>query len=115
MDLLPYLTGENKDAPHATGLFWRYGRKHAAHKGDWKLTDQGDGAKLYNLAADIGEKNDLAAKELAKVQELQAAYDKWNERNIPAKWGGEGKHGKRKPAKKPTAVEQQAYLAEDDP
>ena len=116
VDLLPYLTGERKDAPHSTGLFWRYGSKHAAHLGDWKLTDQGDGPKLYNLAADIGEKNDLSAKEPAKVKELKVAYDQWNAHNIPAKWGGEGKHhGKKKSAEKITAEETRAFLAEDDP
>ena len=94
VNLLPYLTGDNKEAPH-TALFWRYGKKHAVRMGDWKLTDQGDGAKLYNLAADIGEKNDLAAKEPGKLKELAAAYEEWNAKNIGAADGGKGKRGKR--------------------
>ncbi len=55
-------------------------------KGDWKLTDLGNGPKLFNLASDIGEKHDLAAKNLAKVQELEADYKVWNAKNIDARW-----------------------------
>ena len=70
--------------------------------GDWKLVKgvgskgvggierQGkastDGAELYNLAADIGEKNNLAEKEPAKFKELVAAWDKWNSELVDPKW-----------------------------
>ena len=60
LNLLPYLTGENTGAPHEA-LFWRYGGKRAVRMGDWKITDDGDGPKLYNLAKDIAEKHDLRA------------------------------------------------------
>ena len=83
--------------------------------GDWKLTDQGDGAKLYNLANDIAEKNDLSGKEPDKLKELQAAYDKWNAKNIPAKWGGEGKAGKKPAAPPLSAEEKHAFFMENDP
>jgi arylsulfatase A-like enzyme len=94
VNLLPYLTGKNKGAPHPA-LFWRAGKKRAVRLGDWKLTDQGDGAKLYNLAADIGETNDLAAKEPGKLKELSAAYEKWNARNVASSRDGKGKRGKK--------------------
>jgi arylsulfatase A-like enzyme len=93
VNLLPYLTGGNAEAPHAA-LFWRYGKKRAVRLGDWKLTDQGDGAKLYNLAADIGEKDDLAAKEPGRLKELAAAYEQWNAKNAGAAHGGKGNVGK---------------------
>ena len=85
VNLLPYLTGEKAGAPHQA-LFWRFGRQRAVRAGDWKLTDMGEGAKLFNLVQDIGEKNDLAAKEPAKLQELEAAYKEWNSQNIEARW-----------------------------
>lgn len=90
VNLLPYLSGERKDPPHEA-LFWRYGAKRAVRMGDWKLADQGDGAKLYNLAADIGEKTNLSLKDLEKLKALESAYAKWNAQNIPAKFGHSGK------------------------
>lgn len=87
VNLLPYLTGEKEGSPHEA-LFWRFGWQHAVRKGDWKLTNMGENTMLFNLAADIGETTDLAAKEPAKVAELEAAYKEWDASNVPAKWGG---------------------------
>jgi uncharacterized sulfatase len=82
VNLLPYLNGEKSGAPHDV-LCWRYLNRRAIRMGDWKLTDDDStGFKLYNLANDIAETNDLSAKEPAKMKELQAAYDDWNSRNI---------------------------------
>ena len=116
VNLLPYLATKQMAAaqPHDT-LCWRYGRKHAVRMGDWKLTDQGDGAKLYNIASDIGEKTDLAGKNPEKLSELQAAYEKWNAHNIPAKWGGEGRPGRRATTGTTSAGEKLAFLMENDP
>jgi arylsulfatase A-like enzyme len=85
VNLLSYLTGENQNAPHQA-LFWRFGIQRAVRKGDWKLTDLGNGPKLFNLATDIGEKSDLAATNSAKIQELEADYKAWNAMNIDARW-----------------------------
>jgi arylsulfatase A-like enzyme len=114
VNLLPSLAGGTADAP-ARSLFWRYGAKRAVRTGDWKLTDQGDGPRLYNLAADIGEKNDLSAKEPGKVRELLAAYEKWNALNVPPKWGhaGKGPPSKKTEPAAPPAVEA-AFQQEDD-
>jgi arylsulfatase A-like enzyme len=110
LNLMPYLTGEKPAPPHKS-LCWRYGKKHAIRMGDWKLTDEGDGAKLYDLAHDIGEKTDLAAKEPAKLKELEAAYDRWNAGNVSPRWGS-NKAGKKHKA---SAAENVAFLLEDDP
>jgi arylsulfatase A-like enzyme len=85
VNLLPYLTSEIPGAPHEA-LFWRFGAQRAVRKGDWKLTDMGNGPKLFNLTTDIGEKHDLAATNSAKLQELEADYKAWNAQNIDAKW-----------------------------
>jgi arylsulfatase A-like enzyme len=96
VNLLPFLMSETKTAPHDT-LYWRFGQQMAIRKGDWKLVkydanaDGGKGttaAKLYNLADDIGEKTDLAAKQPEKVKELQTAWDEWNKGNVAPLWGG---------------------------
>jgi hypothetical protein len=45
-------------------------------------------AKLYNLASDIGETQDLAAAMPEKVQQLQAQWDAWNATLVAPLWGG---------------------------
>ena len=100
VNLVPYLTGQEKGPPHET-LFWRFGRQWAVRRGDWKLVQQPGGPRrqaapqLFNLADDIGEKNDLAAKQPEKVKELQAAYDAWNAQLEKPRWGGGGRGGRR--------------------
>ncbi len=88
VNLLPFLTGENPGRPHEA-LFWRMGDKKAARLGDWKLVFDRDLAKpgLFNLAEDIGEKNDLAEKSPEKLKELQAALDAWEAQIEKPRWG----------------------------
>lgn len=85
VNLLPYLSGQKSDSPHS-GLYWRFGRQRAVRMGDWKLNDMGDGPRLFNLTSDIGEQTDLAAKEPAKLQELETAYAAWNKANVEPTW-----------------------------
>ncbi|NIM05629.1 MAG: sulfatase-like hydrolase/transferase, partial [Armatimonadetes bacterium] len=69
VNVLPYLKGEKGQAPHDR-LFWRICGKSGARVGDWKLVRNGDGTeKLFNLADDIGEKNDLSASNPEKLKE----------------------------------------------
>ena len=122
VDLLPYLAGENKSAPH-DALYWRFGEQMAVRQGDWKLvrydtnadTNAGkkapvSAAKLYDLANDLHEDKDLAAERPDKVKELQARWDEWNQANVKPLWGSGGgdndgpepgvtKKGKKKAAK----------------
>jgi arylsulfatase A-like enzyme len=104
VDLLSYLAGENVEAPHEA-LFWRFGPQMAIRQGDWKLVKYDpvvDGgkkgatdARLYNLAEDIGEEDNVIAEEPEKAQELQAAWDAWNKSNVPPLWGENGKAKKK--------------------
>ncbi|MFM7056377.1 MAG: sulfatase-like hydrolase/transferase [Planctomycetota bacterium] len=85
-DLVPFVTGQASGRPH-DHLFWRAGQQHAARVGDWKLVQERGGSdQLFNLADDIGETEDLANSEPAKLQELQAAYAAWDSRMLPAQW-----------------------------
>jgi len=80
VNLLPFLTSENKTRPHQT-LYWRFGEQMAIHHGDLKLVKArlgGPTPELYDLAADISEAKNLAAAQPEKVAELQAIWDKWN-------------------------------------
>jgi arylsulfatase A-like enzyme len=96
VNLLPYLNGEKPGTPH-DALYWRFGDQMAIRQGDWKLV-QYDGAvdgkrgtmsepKLYNLASDVGEEHDLIGRHPQRAELLQAAWDKWNESNVPPRWG----------------------------
>lgn len=127
VNLLPYVTGEKKDAPHQA-LYWRFGQQIAIRKGDWKLVkapgggvEGGEkagvattqGAQLYNLAKDIGEQNNLAEKEPEKFKELAADWDEWNKSNIPPKWApGRPRAGVAAAAKKPARAEASSASAE---
>src|SRR5262249_37413707 len=102
VNLLPYLEGKQATAPHDT-LYWRFGDQMAIRRGDWKLVRYGSNAtlaasemtpKLYNLAKDIGESNNLAAQEPERMKELQAAWDKWNAELARPLWGAGGKKEK---------------------
>ncbi|MFN9912242.1 MAG: hypothetical protein ACK53L_06645, partial [Pirellulaceae bacterium] len=87
VDLLPYLRGELTGRPHEA-LFWRAGDKYAVRLGDWKLVHEPMAGEtmLFNLAVDIGEQENLAEKEVAKLRELQLAFDQWASPMEPARW-----------------------------
>ena len=107
VNLLPHLRGEAAEPPHAA-LYWRDGGQMAVRVGDWKLVksspgkgQDGDGgeaaarrgkatvagATLFNLKDDGGEQTDLAAQHPEKVQELAAAWQKWNAELADPLWG----------------------------
>ena len=104
VDLLPYLGGDRTGPPHES-LYWRFGPQMAIRSGDWKLVRYDlnvDGvsgpnrvtpAKLYNLAADIGEASDLSAKMPEKVKELQEKWELWDRDNVAPLWGPIGPSG----------------------
>jgi hypothetical protein len=83
-NILPYLAGEQTGAPHER-LFWRAGggAKYAVREGDWKLVGgENGGTQLFNLAADVGERKDLAAAQPEVLARLREAYLDWNKDNI---------------------------------
>ena len=101
VNLLPFLAGEETGSPHEA-LYWRFGQQMAIRLGDYKLVRYDSNAdtltgarnqpvtaaKLYNLAADIGETKDLAAAMPDKIKELQSRWDAWNMANVKPLWGG---------------------------
>lgn len=92
VDLIPFVTGRAEGRPHEA-LFWRCrmrSNNYAARMGRWKFvhSTEGDAAPgpgqapardmLFNLVADIGEKNDLAPQHSEKLAELKARYEAWS-------------------------------------
>ena len=110
VNLLPHLLGENAAPPH-DALYWRFGPQKAIRKGNYKLVVARDMEaktqtpwQLYDLNADIGEKNDLAAAKPELVAELSKAWDEWNSKNMAPQWHGS-------PNEDPTAPEKPAAKA----
>lgn len=98
VNLLPFLT-KDSGTPHEV-LYWRFGAQHAIRKGDWKLMKGPEGTdQLFNLADDIGEKNDLYAKNPEKVKELSDLYEKWNSELATPLWKTQRVPKANKPAK----------------
>ena len=85
INLMPLLTGKMTEVPERT-LYWRVGQKNALRSGNWKLIRDGKEWQLYDLAQDIGETTNLAAKEPARVQQLSSLWDKWNAEQIEPLW-----------------------------
>ena len=88
VNLMPYLTGANAARPHEK-LFWRFGDQWAIRKGEWKLVvSRSDKLqpRLINLAEDIGEANDLTAKNPEKAKELEADWKAWNAEQAEPLW-----------------------------
>ena len=106
VNLLPHLRGESAEVPHEY-LFWRAKPNVAVRKGHWKLwkvnktdldlsalTDvaarrlpmqawpqdspHGQMTLLYDLAADLSEKTNVAETHPEVVAELEAALEAWN-------------------------------------
>jgi arylsulfatase A-like enzyme len=87
VNLLPHLMAENHAPPHVA-LYWRFGPQTAIRMGNWKLVRHLDSehSELYDLAADISEKNNLAKDNAEKFQELQTAWNKWNSQLAEPRW-----------------------------
>lgn len=85
INLLPLLSDKAIENPDRT-LFWRVGKKNALRRGDWKLIRDGKEWQLYDLAHDISETTDLAAKEPVRVQQMSALWDQWNAEQIEPLW-----------------------------
>ncbi|MDP4624527.1 MAG: sulfatase-like hydrolase/transferase [Akkermansiaceae bacterium] len=89
VDLMPFVTGKDTNAPHET-LFWRVsgGWDYAVLKGSEKLVKPGwtDTPELYDMDSDISEENDQAANRPETLSRLQTLYEKWDEKNIEPLW-----------------------------
>jgi arylsulfatase A-like enzyme len=107
VNLLPFLAGKEAGPPH-DALYWRFGEQMAVRQGDWKLvrpdlaTDAPFGKiaprpMLFDLARDVGERTDLAAKNPGKVKELRERWEKWNEGLAAPAWKH---HSLQRPPKK---------------
>ena len=94
VNLLPYLTGANTNAPHDE-LFWRMngGRQIAARVEDFKYIHlRNQPAELYNLAADPSETKNLAGVQTNELIKLEGAVNVWNAQLVPPAFPGLAGH-----------------------
>jgi len=99
VNLLPYLEGSNRSAPHEA-LFWREigGQGFAVRCGSMKLVKPAatDRIHLFDLEKDPREARDLAGERPAVVRELKELYARWNARNTAPLWTDEHAENVRK-------------------
>ncbi len=84
VNIVPHLAGELKTPPHER-LLWRMFNKQsfAIREGNWKLIRTGgQPPELYDLAADLGEKENLATAKPEVTARLVAALEAWNKELI---------------------------------
>jgi arylsulfatase A-like enzyme len=81
IDLLPLLQAGARRTDRT--LFWRITlqarRQRAVRQGDWKLLLDGGNPMLFNLANDIGERNDLTTQRPDLVKRLFPLITQWEE------------------------------------
>lgn len=76
VNLLPFLSGQNKAAPH-DALMWRWVSQSAIREGNWKLLRGGGREYLFDLDADLEEKHNLAAKHPMIANRLRKRLRDW--------------------------------------
>lgn len=83
-NMLPILQSKKKGSLHKI-LFWYDGEKQwAVREGKWKLLFNRQGSlELYDLEADISEKNNLVKQRPEIVQHLQKTYTSWKNQMAP--------------------------------
>ncbi len=82
--ILPLLTRGEPPRRAQPALYWENQHNAAVLAGEWKLVHPFYGTpRLYRVADDIGEANDLAARHPEKVAELLALHAAWKERHYP--------------------------------
>jgi arylsulfatase A-like enzyme len=90
VNLIPYLTGEKKDAPHEY-LFWRKfdAQDFAVRNGNQKMVIKKGGEKmLFDLEKDISEENDVSAERNDQTEILSSEIKKWESETVPPKFLG---------------------------
>lgn len=100
VDLLPFLTGEQKGRPHET-LYWRRGDNWAIRDGDMKLvTYKDDVEMLFDLASDFEESTNLAKDQPETVSRLKQKFEAWNKEMVAPKWRYQSRRSRNQKDKK---------------
>jgi len=98
VDLLPYLTGKNRERPHNV-LTWAWGPRRAIRYLDYKAVSMNNGQKweLFDLSKDISETIDLSERYPEKLSAMIKAHSEWMSELMPPLWGWNKKLGYKDP------------------
>ena len=82
VNLIPYLRQEQ--LPLTRQFYWRadlydFGKQLAIRDGQWKYVEHGNTQFLFNLNADVSERNNLFYEHTEVVNRLRADLDAWQE------------------------------------
>lgn len=83
VNLVPYLTGENKNAPHER-LYWRWIAQSAVREGNWKYLRGGEREYLFDLEKDIEEKQNILDEHPEIAKRLRSKLEAWASKLSPA-------------------------------
>ncbi len=76
LSLMPLFEGKDRPDHELLITGWTES-KRAIRQGDWKLVNEGKNWKLFNMASDPTELNDLAKQMPEKAESLHKAYADW--------------------------------------
>lgn len=97
LDIWPLLTRGEKLSRESILICDTRPARAALRVGDWKLVRGGNRPdEIYNLASDLGEKNDLASSQPEKLKELQAKLDAAMKNAVPPRGPSRGEEEKAK-------------------
>lgn len=74
-DMLPVLRGEAKSSRRE--MFWQRRSDNAARFENWKWLESAKGKGLYDLSADLGERNDLSKEQPEIAKMMQEKFAAW--------------------------------------
>lgn len=90
VNLIPFVTGEDKKAPH-DAIYWRGGSNWSVLASDGMKHVKDKDSKnpeLFYLPNDISESEDIIDKKSIRAKELHAKWIEWNKKNIDEKMMG---------------------------
>tara|TARA_R110002096_G_scaffold16106_45_gene55304 strand:- start:2704 stop:4479 length:1776 start_codon:yes stop_codon:yes gene_type:complete len=82
VNLVPFLKGEKKEAPHPL-LTWRWVAQSAAREGKWKLLKGGQREYLFDLEADPSEQTNLLSQYPEIADRLRSQLTDWADQLQP--------------------------------
>jgi arylsulfatase A-like enzyme len=84
VNLMPYISGENKSNPHEY-LYWQRGFSKTIRNNEWKLSinEEARDTVLFNLKNDPFETTDLYKNNPVVARQLAVAHKEWSQQ-LPA-------------------------------
>ncbi len=76
VNLLPYLSGKKKGAPH-DALFWRWTNQAAIRKGKWKYMTADNREYLFDMETGFEETDNLLKSQPELAKQLRKELSKW--------------------------------------